>query len=62
VDDAKKRAQHFDAQTALDRKTNEALALAKAQAHLRGDEENETDGQTPLVDCAYGSSFRERDT
>ncbi len=29
----------FDTQAALDRKTNEALALAKAQAHIRDDDE-----------------------
>ena len=52
---AKQRAQQFDAQAALERKTNEALALAKAQAHLHEDEEtvegvNGGSGAEPL-DC-----------
>ncbi|KAI0757147.1 SNF2 family N-terminal domain-containing protein [Daedaleopsis nitida] len=49
---AKRRAQDFDTQAALDRKTNEALKLAKGQAHIRGDEDVETPGGsgTPLVD------------
>ncbi|KAF9240898.1 P-loop containing nucleoside triphosphate hydrolase protein [Melanogaster broomeanus] len=37
---AKQRAQQFDTQAALDRKTNEALKLAKAQAHIRDDDES----------------------
>jgi DNA helicase INO80 len=50
---AKQRAQDFDTQAALERKTNEALRLAKGQAHLRDDdEEEETDG-APLVDCTH---------
>lgn len=36
---AKNRAAQFDTQAALERKTNEALALAKAQAHVRDDDE-----------------------
>ena len=49
---AKKRAQDFDTQAALERKTNEALKLAKRQAHIRGDEDVEMPGGsgTPLVD------------
>lgn len=46
---AKQRAQDFDVQAALERKTNEALRLAKGQAHLR-DEDEQTEG-APLVDC-----------
>lgn len=47
---AKQRAQDFDTQAALERKTNEALRLAKGQAHLRQwDETQEKDG-APLVD------------
>ncbi|RXW24763.1 hypothetical protein EST38_g1079 [Candolleomyces aberdarensis] len=34
---ARQRAQQFDTQAALERKTNEALKLAKAQAHIRDD-------------------------
>ena len=49
---AKQRAQDFDAQAALERKTNEALRLAKGQAHLRDNEEEQTEG-TPLVDRTY---------
>ena len=51
---AKKRAQEFDTQAALERKTNEALKLAKRQAHIRADEDVETPGGsgTPLVDRA----------
>ncbi|KAH7909117.1 SNF2 family N-terminal domain-containing protein [Hygrophoropsis aurantiaca] len=49
---AKQRAQHFDTQTALERKTNEALRLAKAQAHIRDDDESVPTGSSsaPLVD------------
>lgn len=36
---AKSRANEFDAESALERKTNEARALAKAQAHVRDDDE-----------------------
>ena len=57
---AKQRAVQFDTQTALERKTNEALALAKGQAHLRDDEElvegQEGDGASsskPLVDREF---------
>jgi len=49
---AKKRVQAFDAQIALERKTNQALQLAKNQAHIRDDEEEQVQpGRTPLVDC-----------
>ncbi|KAJ7170009.1 SNF2 family DNA-dependent ATPase [Mycena filopes] len=50
---AKQRAQQFDAQAALERKTNEALKLAKAQAHIHDtkDESMEPEaGAAPLVD------------
>ncbi|KAG2108537.1 P-loop containing nucleoside triphosphate hydrolase protein, partial [Suillus clintonianus] len=49
---ARQRAQQFDTQAALDRKTNEALKLAKAQAHIRDDDESGLSGasNTPLVD------------
>jgi DNA helicase INO80 len=52
---AKQRAHQFDAQAALDRKTNQALQLAKAQAHIRDDSEERREGpsgssKTPLVD------------
>ncbi|KAG1755152.1 SNF2 family N-terminal domain-containing protein, partial [Suillus paluster] len=49
---ARVRAQQFDTQAALDRKTNEALKLAKAQAHIRDDDESGPSGasNTPLVD------------
>ena len=52
---AKKRAQDFDTQAALERKTNEALKLAKRQAHIRADEDVETPGGsgTLLVDRMY---------
>ena len=52
---ARQRASQFDTQAALERKTNEALALAKAQAHIRDDAE-EVEGApgtangAPLVD------------
>ena len=51
-------AVQFDAQAALDRKTNEALALAKGQAHIRDDEEEFVDSGkdksgTGLVDGKY---------
>ena len=52
---ARQRAQQFDTQAALERKTNEALKLAKAQAHIY---ENAAQDETPaaappLVDCMY---------
>lgn len=49
---AKQRAQQFDAQAALERKTNEALQLAKAQAHIHDakDESMEPEAGAPLVD------------
>jgi hypothetical protein len=48
---AKKRVQAFDAQIALERKTNQALQLAKNQAHVRDDEEEqEQPARAPLVD------------
>lgn len=52
---ARQRAAQFDTQAALERKTNEALALAKGQAHIRDDPE-EVEGSSrstkgaPLVD------------
>lgn len=46
---AKQRAQDFDTQAALERKTNEALRLAKGQAHLL--DEGDCIGGAPLVDC-----------
>ena len=49
---ARRKAQDFDTQAALERKTNEALKLAKAQAHVRDDtEETSAESNTPLVDC-----------
>lgn len=49
---ARRKAQDFDNQSALERKTNEALKLAKAQAHIRTEESTEasTTTGTPLVD------------
>ncbi|KAF8167976.1 SNF2 family DNA-dependent ATPase [Crassisporium funariophilum] len=49
---AKQRAQQFDTQAALERKTNEALKLAKAQAHIHEDAEeaSTTPSTAPLVD------------
>lgn len=49
---AKRKAQDFDVQAALERKTNEALKLAKGQAHIRTEESTEasTSAGTPLVD------------
>ena len=50
---AKSKAQAFDAQAALERKTTEALKLAKAQAHLRPESTETSSGTsagTPLVD------------
>ena len=45
---AKQRAQDFDAQAALERKTDEVLRLAKGQAHLRDSEEEQTEGAPPI--------------
>lgn len=52
---AQQRAQEFDNQASLDRKTNEAMKLAKGQAHLRDESESGTPGPsgTPLVDCEF---------
>jgi len=51
---ARKRVQAFDAQVALERKTNQALQLAKSQAHVRDDEEEQKQApRTLLVDCKY---------
>lgn len=48
---AKKKAQDFDTQAALERKTNEAIKLAKRQAHIRADEDVDTGApSTGLVD------------
>ncbi|KAF8912786.1 SNF2 family DNA-dependent ATPase [Gymnopilus junonius] len=50
---ARERAQQFDMQAALDRKTNEALRLAKAQAHIHSAESDDVPASTsaaPLVD------------
>jgi sulfopyruvate decarboxylase TPP-binding subunit len=53
---AKKRVQAFDAQIALQRKTNQALQLAKIQAHVRDDEEEQKQLATvPLVDRMHSS-------
>lgn len=53
---AKKRVQAFDAQVALERKTNQALQLAKNQAHVRDDEEEqEQPGKAPLIDRMHVS-------
>ena len=51
---AKQKAQQFDTQAALERKTNEAIQLAKAQAHVRDDNEDVTPNNTgkPLMDRA----------
>lgn len=57
---ARQRAQDFDTQAALVRKTNEALRLAKGQAHLRDDEDEQTEG-APLVDCTYLSASMSSD-
>lgn len=65
---AKQRAHQFDAQAALERKTNQALQLAKAQAHIRDNPEECGEGpsgssKTPLVDrqsdlvCILGMPF-----
>ena len=53
---AKSRAVQFDTQAALERKTNEALALAKAQAHVRDDDEfveGSEKGGKGIVDCKF---------
>lgn len=50
---ARRRAQDFDTQASLERKTNEALKLAKGQAHIRDDDEQESmpgGSGAPLVD------------
>jgi len=51
---AKRRVQAFDAQIALERKTNQALQLAKNQAHVRDDEEKQKQqAKLPLVDRTH---------
>lgn len=55
---AKRKAQDFDTQAALERKTNEALKLAKAQAHIRDESVEGVDASTtPLVDREYLNSL-----
>ena len=55
---AKQRAQQFDTQAALERKTNEALKLAKAQAHIHDDADDSSPASTkpPLVDRKLNNS------
>jgi len=58
---AKQRAEQFDAQAALQRKTNEALNLAKAQNSIHEgssadaaelvESHNASETKAPLVDC-----------
>lgn len=49
---ARERAQQFDVQAALERKTHEAVKLAKAQAHIHQDETpGASTSSAPLVDC-----------
>jgi DNA helicase INO80 len=52
---AKERAQQFDTQAALERKTNEALKLAKTQAYIPDDTNDSSPAsvKAPLVDCTY---------
>lgn len=57
---AKQKAEQFDTQAALERKTNEAIKLAKAQSHVRDDDEGGPSGSKEgstsggqLMDCAY---------
>lgn len=52
---AKQRAEQFDTQAALERKTNEALHLAKAQAHLRDDDDETGTPTAPLMDRKQSS-------
>lgn len=47
---AKERAAQFDVQAALDRKTNEAIKLAKDQANVRETEESPGSPKGPLMD------------
>jgi DNA helicase INO80 len=54
---AKQRAQQFDTQAALERKTNEALKLAKAQSHIHEEAEG-SNSKTPLVDRAFPCRFQ----
>ncbi|KAG6820380.1 hypothetical protein H0H93_001351 [Arthromyces matolae] len=54
---AKQRAETFDAQTALERKTNEALKLAKAQAHIHNESTgNDADEQQANQNEPAGSA------
>lgn len=52
---ARARAQQFDAESALERKTKDAMKFAKAQSHLHDEPETqEGDGSNtgkPIVDC-----------
>ncbi|KAF8898609.1 SNF2 family N-terminal domain-containing protein [Infundibulicybe gibba] len=47
---AKQRVQQFDTQAALERKTNEAVKLAMAQAHIHEESDEVPDAPTGLVD------------
>jgi DNA helicase INO80 len=55
---AKQRAQQFDTQAALERKTNEALKLAKAQAHIHDDNDGPSPAtvKAPLVDRKWNNT------
>jgi DNA helicase INO80 len=68
---AKQRAEQFDAQAAIERKTNEALKLAKSQSRVHEDslEEGQTDEaplepsnshepKSQLVDCKLPARLR----
>lgn len=55
---AKQRAVQFDVQAALERKTKEAIALAKGQAHIRDEEEEESPNPSaPLVDREFQPQY-----
>ena len=59
---ARRRAQAFDTQAALERKTNVALKLAKGQGRAREDTEEVTEDGTlkPLIDRMRQSFLRLR--
>lgn len=62
---AKQRAHQFDTQAALERKTNEALKIAKGQASVRDDVDEEPAGPAEpapsgLVDCKSSISLSVR--
>jgi DNA helicase INO80 len=57
---ARSQAEEFDARAALQRKTMDAIRLARGQAHIRDEPETteEAGGPAPLLDRAFPLGYR----